>query len=393
MLFDMDPAKLQHAYENWGPSARTCVLLAGDPDSEHAYESSVKSSAILFIRNPRAFSPLSYDPITVPHRLFSLHPEKKSEEGSKKGRQVLIADVATDRIKAIISYAAADAEAEERVKFYYMISKEPTFSTGQGKMFERFVLTWLSSFNMAPLSCTPRHANGRQPELKIPSCGCDDAHKICGSLNDLHNTSVNALPFCFLPSSASFATADAIVITKQFIITIQVTIARSHDAKGKGFVDIKASLPTIPSTPEKRGTKKSKPKPKSRTWCHVFITDDSDKAGRLRNQNLPELPIETYVYSAVFDVGQFKLDSDRMRRLDDARVRWFSIDWILVLIGETATRRGQPTANRRKYGNRIAGSDPRVRGKNFFACELGGIREQVSKLTLLLVSQTNWRCG
>ena len=111
-----------------------------------------------------------------------------------------------------------------------MISKEPTFSTSQGKMFKRFVLTWLSSYNMAPLSCTPKHADGQQPELEIPSCGCDDAHKICGSLNDLSKTIVNTFPFCFLPSSGSFPTADTIVITKQSIITIQVTIARSHDS-------------------------------------------------------------------------------------------------------------------------------------------------------------------
>ena len=236
------------------------MYLAGqESKSEHLYEAAVKSSAKQFIQNPRAFSPLSYDPHTniVPHRLFSLHPETKSEEG----RQVPIADVATDRIKTIISYAAADAKAEERVKFYYMISKEPTFSTSQGKMFERFVLTWLPSYNMAPLSCTPKHADGQQPKLEIPSCGCDDAHKICGSLNDLSKTIVNTFPFCFLPSSGSFPTADTIVITKQSIITIQVTITRTHDTKKKGFEDIKASLPTIPGTPEK-GTKKSKSKSK-----------------------------------------------------------------------------------------------------------------------------------
>ena len=321
MILDINPADLQYVYEKWGPSVHTCVSLAEKPTLEHAHESAVKSSAIYFISNPRALSLLNYDATNVPHKLFSIHPKAKSGGG----RHVLTAEIATDQLRAIISYAAADAKAEERVKFYYMISKEPTFSTSQGKMFECFVLTWLSSYNVAPLSCTPKHADGQQPKLEIPSCGCDDAHKICGSLNDLSKTIVNTFPFCFLPSSGSFPTADAIVITKQSIITIQVTIARTHDAKKKGFEDIKASLPTIPGTLEK-GTKKSKSKSKRRTWCHVFITDDSDKVGRLQNQKLPKVLPGTYIYSAVFDVGQFKSDSVHMKQLDDARVRWSSID-------------------------------------------------------------------
>jgi hypothetical protein len=300
------------------------VLLAQKPDSEDAHESSVKDAADRFIGSPRALS-LDFDAINVTHNLFSLHPKAKN----KAGRQVLTANIATDHINDIISYAAADAEAEHRIKFYNMISKQPMFRIAQGRMFECFVLTWLSSYDMTSLPCTPTRAAGNNsPKLEIPSCRCDDEHKICGSLSDLQNTRVTAVPFCFLPSSTSVATADAVVITKQFIITIQVTIADSYDAKGKGFNDIRKSLPAIATTPEKQGIRTRKSKPPSRTWCHVFLTDTNDKAGLLRNQTLPEIPKGTYVYSAVFDVGQFNLDSRRMRRLNRARVRGSSIGCI-----------------------------------------------------------------
>ena len=91
MVLGINPADLQHVYEKWGPSAHTCVSLAGKPDLEDAHESGIETAATLFISNPRALS-LDYDATNVPHRLFSLHPKGKSE----KGRQILTADIATD---------------------------------------------------------------------------------------------------------------------------------------------------------------------------------------------------------------------------------------------------------------------------------------------------------
>lgn len=319
MVLDINPADLQHVYEKWGPSVHTCVSLAEKPTLEYAHESAVKSSAIDFISNPRALSLLNYDATNVPYKLFSIHPKAKSGGG----RHVLTAEIATDQLRAIISYAAADAKSEESVKFYYYISKEPMFNISQDKIFKCFVLTWLTSSDMASLPCT--HANNKSPELKIPSCWCKDTQKICGNLNDLQKMRLNTLPFCFLPSSEPFASVDAIVFTRQFIITIQVTIAQSYDVKEQLFSEIKKSLPAIPTTLAKRGTKRAKPLP---TWCHVFITDDNDKARRLQNQKLPELPKGVHIYSTVFDVGQFKSSSDHMRRLDDTRVRGSSVDCI-----------------------------------------------------------------
>ncbi len=67
---------------------------------------------------------------------------------------IQITEMATDHIKTIISYAAADAKAQERIKFYHTISTQPGFRASAGEMFERFVLSWLyAQSNVEPIRC------------------------------------------------------------------------------------------------------------------------------------------------------------------------------------------------------------------------------------------------
>jgi len=171
----------------------------------------------------------------------------------------------------------------------------------------------LTSDDLAPLPCTS--INIHSPPLVVSACECEDIQKICGSLDDLRETTVDTLPFCFLPS----ASVDAIIFTEHSIITIQITNAQSHDAEGIVFSNIIENLPVLPTSTIQG--EKSKGNVEPPILCHVFLTDREEKARALRHQTLTELPRNIHVYSAVFDVGRFKVNSEHMRRLDKARVR------------------------------------------------------------------------
>ena len=105
--------------------------------------------------------------MTVYHILFAMEPKGLTEEL----RQISIGYIATDRIKDIILYAAAEAGAQQRINFYHTISKQPGFRTAAGKMFEGLVLSWLYAHLEGYLPCVA--ATGTPPSLPIPACGQD----------------------------------------------------------------------------------------------------------------------------------------------------------------------------------------------------------------------------
>ena len=233
--------------------------------------------------------------------------EPKGEES----RQTPIGRIATDRIRDIILYAAAEAEAHERVKFYLTISKQPGFRTSAGKMFEEFVLSWFYAHSDNYIPCDATQATS--PYLQIPACG-GEGHTVFFSSKSALKKKTRGdtiLPLLLLPTSQSFATADAIILTEEFIITIQVTIADSHKAKGSGFATIEEHLSVV--------TKRS------REWHHVFITDNQTSAKSLRNQTFKELPSWVRIYSAVFDVCTPTIHREHVEGFNNQRV---SVSWL-----------------------------------------------------------------
>ncbi|KAI9456403.1 hypothetical protein BJY52DRAFT_564652 [Lactarius psammicola] len=285
---------LRRNYEKWGPSARVCVQLARDPFEEFNHAHNVKRAAEKFVK--LAPTVTNFNATEVSHILFSIRPEVQ-ERG---GRRILVAEMATDHIKAIISYAAAEAEAQERIKFYQKISTQPGFRVSAGKMFEGFVLNWLyAGLDVVPIRC---FATG-QPDLGIPACG-EKQTTFFDIKSGLVRVKGDKPPLCLLPISKTFPTADAIVITDEFVITIQVTISDRHTVNESGFTLIKDLLPD----PLKRDN-----------WRHVFITDDDKRAVSLRNQTLCELPEDTIVYSGVFDIGQLGVTHEDMESYDEKK--------------------------------------------------------------------------
>lgn len=212
-----------------------------------------------------------------------MEPEGLTEES----RQISIGHIATDRIKNVILYAAAEAGAQERIKFYLKISKQPGFRTSAGTMFKEFVLSWLHAYSDVYIPCVA--AQGTSSSFQIPACG--ENHTVFfASKNFLkENIRAKTLPLLLLPRSTAFPNASAIVLTDEFIITIQVTISDSHAVDGDGFAIIEDHLPGV--------TKRLK------KWRHVFITDNENTATSLRRQNFSHIPSKVAIYSAVFDVG------------------------------------------------------------------------------------------
>ncbi|KAH9000046.1 hypothetical protein EDB92DRAFT_2079954 [Lactarius akahatsu] len=289
-VLNLDISNIQRLYRKWGPSARTCLdLLQFDAEAEH--EHSVTSAARRFVENPSKI--VNFDEANVSHRLFSIRPKGQD----RTGRRIQIVEIATDHIKEIISYAAADANAQDQIKFFQMISTYPSFRGPAGKMFEGFVLSWLYARpNAEPLRCFATN----QADLEIPACGREKTtffdRKSGLRLKDVNG---HKPPFCFLPNAQNFPTADAIVITHDFIITIQVTVSNEHGANVDGFEEIKKLIPaSLQKNPSQKKNKRMKDKP----WRHVFITHSDNRAEFLRNQNLPGLPDGVLVYSGVFDI-------------------------------------------------------------------------------------------
>ena len=327
---------MQHIYKQWGPSAQTCIQLTQDPTAEATHEAAVQLAASCFVKDTDAIG--DYYDERIQHILLSMSPHKEN-------RQIPTVDIATDRILRIISYAVADAKAQEQIKFYHDISKQQMFRASAGKIFKRFVLTWLSS-DLAPLACIPVDSS----RLQIPTCG--EEKTICGRLAALKSMQVDKFPFCFLPTKGSdtLSAIDAIVFTQQSIITIQIITSdpNQYSANEGDFAEIENHLPTITTT---RRTWKMTRKPHSR--CHVLITDDEAKARTLtrRGQTLSGNPKLPRVYSAVFAFGQFEITSEQMRRLDEARVR------VLVACEQSAFMERITATRRRKYGRQLVRND------------------------------------
>ncbi len=144
-----------------------------------------------------------------------------------------------------------------------------------------------------------------QLDLEIPACG-EEQTTFFDSKNRLENVNGDKfLPLCLLPTSKSFPSADAIVITDEFVITIQVTVSDQHSTKGSGFTDIKKLIP--------HGLRRD-------NWRHVFITDDDDdRAVSLRNQTLRGLPEDILVYSGVFDIGRSSVTRKHMEAFNEKK--------------------------------------------------------------------------
>jgi hypothetical protein len=337
MVLNFNADNLQYNYNLRGSSARTCVQLSRMPEQElqedsDKFEQEVSRAIATFVTDPQAFiNVFQVNLRKVFYILFSIQPRDQTPSG----RMVPIAEVSTNRIKEMISYAAASVTTQERFHFYQTISSQPLFKACAGQMFKRFVLSWLASLHKGSLSlhCTPHtpHAPhtlrtpcipATPPVLEISAYG-EEYTYFFSSLAALKEKAGMDKPLCLLPTSQTLVAVDAIILTKSNIITVQVTISRSHSTKKDGLKEIKKSLPHSLI--------------KNCKWCHVFITDDYVKAESLRGQTLSDLPNNIFIYSVVFDVGQLDITHAHLEAFDKKKVSVFWLHVISAYWGITVT--------------------------------------------------------
>ena len=255
----------------------------------------------------------------------------------------------------------AELEVAAQVSFYHKASTLPHFRGTWGYMFEIYFLAWLYSTEQAEaLPCTAKSATSAtaaQPstpstsarlvktrksdrieqsklksekklkaenklkarnkskaenksKLRLQPLGRDKVTVFSG---DSSFTKVNdfATPFGFLPASRTFPFFDAVIFTDKNIITIQLTVSSTHTMKPDGFELLKQYLPAKFE--------------KTRTRCHVFVTDRDANATSMRKQN-HEVAVEKNIsiYTAILDVPACNFSPEGMERIFTPSVCWYN---------------------------------------------------------------------
>ncbi|KAH9077651.1 hypothetical protein EDB83DRAFT_2345111 [Lactarius deliciosus] len=294
-MLDLNLKSLRDNYDLWGPSARTCILLT-NPNQVWHHRLAVASAAYEFTSNVKQFDGLNA--ALVSHRLFTVRPTKNS-------RQHVTAEFASRHLLGFVSRAYAERDRAMRLSFYKQISGHAWFSTSAGRIFETHVLIW-SRYTSAGDCLTCTRAVEASPLLSIPACGKN--MEFFSKAEDLKNmVDDHERRKCLVPVSQTFPTLDAIFITHEFVITVQMTISSKHDAKQIGFDKVYQNLPS--SVVAKRQK------------CHVFLTDTEDKANLLRTQKLTDLPkkMVIQVYSSFVSIEELDpmLTQERVEKLED----------------------------------------------------------------------------
>jgi hypothetical protein len=137
-------------------------------------------------------------------------------------------------------------------------------------------------------------------ELHIKALGQDKTVVNSGD-SDFKKAKDSDTPRCWVPQSRAFPSFDAVICTKEKIITLQLTVASTHTMKPDGFERLKENLPEIFEN--------------KRSWCHVFVTDLEKNPISLRQQN-HGIAVEKNIsiYTAVFDVFGCKFSPEDMER-------------------------------------------------------------------------------
>ncbi|KAI9463713.1 hypothetical protein BJY52DRAFT_1184710 [Lactarius psammicola] len=278
-ILGLDIESLRNNYDSWGPSARVCIRLTKTPTRVRGYENSVVEAADELTMKHNDFADFT---TSATNKLFIIGPKSPSQ------RQESIVEFGTNRLRGYVARAYAKRDHAKRLSFYKAIRGHSLFGSPAGQMFEIYVLLWFwYSRAEEILPCTGAVATS--PHLEIPAC--PENLEFFPNPEGLKEVKEPERPICWVPTSRTFPSLDAFVLTNDTVITLQMTISRRLDANER---------------PRR---------------CHVFITDTDDYAKSLREQNLKEIPKGTFVYSAVIDINE--LDSivteTRVDKLEEAR--------------------------------------------------------------------------
>jgi hypothetical protein len=291
-------------YNDWGPSARTCLDLAEGNPSVPTLEKNASRAALKFAKIPALDE---YDPADVSNMLFSIHPVDSSREN-------MSAMLATDHILDIVLAQVTWLDAAQQSQFFNMISGHPWLKSPLGNFYEKLMHVRLSADRaVEPLLCTAQSG----PSVSIPVV--THVVSVSGSWN-LSEANQNSLPFYWRPVSQIFTSVDAIICTQREIFLIQTTVSWRHGIKIKGLKFIRDNIP-------------------SRFWkerqCYlVFVSPDQDRAARLSSKTYPALKdfAELIVCSCVFPIGTSTFTSSQLNELRKSSVNYIKSFYGSLLI-------------------------------------------------------------
>jgi hypothetical protein len=292
--FDVD--RLVEYYNDWGPSAHTCLDLAVDDESVEILEKNVSYAALKFATTTNIPALEEYNPTDVSNVLFSIHPVNDS-------RQTMTAMIATDHILDIILAQVTWLDATRQSQFFNMISGHPGLKSPLGNFYEKLMHVRLTADPAAkPLPCT----SAFQPSISIPVV--PNVISLSGKSN-LSQANGNTVPFYWRPLSQDFTSVQAIICTQKEVLLIQTTVSRKHGIKLKGLKFIRDN---IPSTFWKK-----------RQCYLVFVTHDEDRATQLSSRTYPALENfpEVKVCSCVFPIGTSTFTSSQVNELRKVSIR------------------------------------------------------------------------
>ena len=297
-ILGLDTKILRDNYHSWGPSLRNCLRFTEEPEVISAYNQDVFQIASELTKDPSHF--IDFKSPSATHRIFVVRPSSNS-------RRMAIVEFGTNRLREIFARAYIQQDSTVRSSFYSRIREHPWFASPARQLIEIYVLLWFwhSRFNEY-LWCTGTSA--RLSSLEIPSC--QDNLKFFYMAEELKDISEPEKPICLVPTSRTFPTLSAVVLTSNAVITVQITIALKHDANEQEFDLIYRNLP--PDLLKKR--------PKR---FHAFITDNEINAKSLREQNQAQIPNGTLVYSTATGAYWNIATEERVSALEQARVSMY----------------------------------------------------------------------
>ena len=224
-----------------------------------------------------------------------------------------IVEFGTNRLRYIVARAYTKHAVWE--SFYRSIRDHQLFSSLASQMFEIQVLLllWLYS---GVLTCTSAMANF--PYFEFPVCPGN--LKFFHRAEELKDISEPGISICLVPNSPTFPTLDAVVLTPNAVITIQITIALKHDANEEefGLIFKNLSHDLLAKRPNR---------------YHVFITDYEINAKSLREKNQAQIPNGTLVYTTIIGIGGNIATEERVDALEKARVSMYWLYAIWYLLG------------------------------------------------------------
>ena len=301
IIHNLDVQQFMTNYDKWGPSARTCLMLAWRTISEEALKSKVEKAAKKFAENPRAIT-MEAESDESSHWLFVSLP-------GNPGRDLPVLRVGTPYLREFVVQAIAKIDAAKQVSFYTETSGHPYFRSAFGYIFKKVFYLWLSSDPDNEIRCTAWPSSA-EPTRSTRSTETNSITLEQVKLCHLRPVGINRVavyrgetafesankhltPFAWIPASRSTSTFDAVICTDTHIITIQVTIAATHTVNHKGFDSLMKNLPD--------GFHKK------RSWCHVFVTDRDDVAAKLGGKHyvLPS-KMKILIHTAVLNISFFQ---------------------------------------------------------------------------------------